>query len=88
MTGRNLQAQYERWQPRAKYRQALDPTVEQVRKVCMNLRRSAKVLSEMSLRVVSVFVRVIVFCSITMGMVCRNQRAMERSGYLDRKSVV
>ena len=29
--GNNLQKQYERWQPRARYRQSLDPTVEEVR---------------------------------------------------------
>eukprot|EP00210_Caulerpa_lentillifera_P002133 g2047.t1 len=40
--GRNLQNQYERWQPRAKYAKALDPTKEQVRKACNSLRRSAK----------------------------------------------
>ena len=28
--GNNLQKQYERWQPRARYRQSLDPTVEEV----------------------------------------------------------
>ena len=29
--GNNLQKQYERWQPRARYRQSLDPTVEEVK---------------------------------------------------------
>lgn len=43
--GKNLQAQYERWQPRAKYKVTLDPTMEQVRKVCLALRRTAKVKS-------------------------------------------
>jgi len=41
--GKNLQAQYERWQPRAKYRVLLDPIVDHVRKVCVNLRRTVKV---------------------------------------------
>ena len=31
--GNNLQKQYERWQPRARYRQSLDPTVEEVRRL-------------------------------------------------------
>ncbi|CAD7701866.1 unnamed protein product [Ostreobium quekettii] len=39
---KNLQAQYERWQPRAKYRHCPDPTVENVRKTCTTLRRFAK----------------------------------------------
>ena len=33
--GNNLQKQYERWQPRARYRQSLDPTVEEVRRLGM-----------------------------------------------------
>lgn len=28
--GNNLQKQYERWQPRARYKQTLDPTAEEV----------------------------------------------------------
>jgi len=28
--GNNLHKQYERWQPRARYRQSLDPTVDEV----------------------------------------------------------
>lgn len=39
---RNLQQQFEFWQPRAKYRVLQDPTVEEVRKLCQSLRRSAK----------------------------------------------
>ncbi|PSN48417.1 Regulatory-associated protein of mTOR [Blattella germanica] len=34
--------QYERWQPRARYKQSLDPTVEEVKKLCTSLRRNAK----------------------------------------------
>ncbi|XP_069683368.1 regulatory-associated protein of mTOR [Periplaneta americana] len=40
--GANLQKQYERWQPRARYKQSLDPTVEEVKKLCTSLRRNAK----------------------------------------------
>ena len=40
--GKALQAQYERWQPRAKYRLQLDPTIEDVKKLCLSSRRSAK----------------------------------------------
>ncbi|XP_012256997.1 regulatory-associated protein of mTOR isoform X2 [Athalia rosae] len=42
MIGKNLQQQYERWQPRARYKQSLDPTVEEVKKLCTSLRRNAK----------------------------------------------
>lgn len=40
--GSNLQKQYERWQPRARYKQSLDPTSEEVKKLCCSLRRNAK----------------------------------------------
>lgn len=40
--GSNLQKQYERWQPRARYKQSLDPTVDEVKKLCTSLRRNAK----------------------------------------------
>jgi hypothetical protein len=43
--GANLQRQYERWQPRARYKQSLDPTVDEVKKLCTSLRRNAKVIS-------------------------------------------
>jgi regulator-associated protein of mTOR len=39
--GSALQAQYERWQPRANYRMLLDPTAEEVRKLAASLRRAA-----------------------------------------------
>lgn len=42
LIGANLQKQYERWQPRARYKQSLDPTVEDVKKLCISLRRNAK----------------------------------------------
>lgn len=40
--GQNLQMQYERWQPRARYKQSLDPTSDDVKKLCTSLRRNAK----------------------------------------------
>nr|XP_018672805.1 regulatory-associated protein of mTOR-like isoform X1 [Ciona intestinalis] len=40
--GNTLQKQYERWQPRARYKQSLDPTVEDVKRLCTSLRRNAK----------------------------------------------
>ncbi|KAJ3416087.1 hypothetical protein HDV05_003056 [Chytridiales sp. JEL 0842] len=40
--GRNLQQQYEVWQPRARYRLSLDPSVEETKKLCCSLRRNAK----------------------------------------------
>lgn len=40
--GNNLQKQYERWQPRARYRQSLDPTIEEVRRLATGLRRNAR----------------------------------------------
>lgn len=40
--GVNLQKQYDRWQPRAHYKQLLDPTVEDIKKLCVSLRRNAK----------------------------------------------
>lgn len=40
--GTSLQTQYERWQPRARYKQSLDPTTEEVKKLCTSLRRNAK----------------------------------------------
>ncbi len=42
MIGSSLQKQYERWQPRARYKQSLDPTVDDVKKLCTSLRRNAK----------------------------------------------
>ncbi|XP_019770949.1 regulatory-associated protein of mTOR isoform X2 [Dendroctonus ponderosae] len=40
--GQALQTQYERWQPRARYKQSLDPTGDDVKKLCLSLRRNAK----------------------------------------------
>lgn len=40
--GINLEKQYERWQSKARYKKCLDPTVEEVKKLCMSLRRNAK----------------------------------------------
>lgn len=36
------QSQYERWQPKGYYRQCLDPNLEEVKKICMNMRRNAR----------------------------------------------
>jgi regulator-associated protein of mTOR len=40
--GTTLQKQYERWQPRARYKVLLDPTTEDTRKLCISLRKTAK----------------------------------------------
>eukprot|EP01134_Creolimax_fragrantissima_P004490 CFRG4490T1 len=40
--GNQLQEQYSRMYARARFRQALDPTTEEVKKMCMQLRRAAK----------------------------------------------
>nr|VDC93099.1 unnamed protein product [Brassica oleracea] len=40
--GQNLSTQYERWQPRARYKVQLDPTVDEVRKLCLTCRKYAK----------------------------------------------
>ncbi|XP_044473402.1 regulatory-associated protein of TOR 1-like [Mangifera indica] len=40
--GKNLSLQYERWQPKARYKVQLDPTVEEVKKLCNTCRRYAK----------------------------------------------
>eukprot|EP01117_Protostelium_nocturnum_P006486 TRINITY_DN2337_c0_g1_i2.p1 TRINITY_DN2337_c0_g1~~TRINITY_DN2337_c0_g1_i2.p1 ORF type:complete len:1347 (+),score=433.49 TRINITY_DN2337_c0_g1_i2:163-4203(+) len=40
--GKALQAGYERWQPRARYKLSADPTVDDVKKLCLSLRRNAK----------------------------------------------
>ena len=37
--GAALEQQYHRWQQRARYKQALDPTVEEAQSVCVNTRR-------------------------------------------------
>jgi regulator-associated protein of mTOR len=38
-----LQRQYERWQSKARYKSSLDPTQEDIKKLCMTLRRNARV---------------------------------------------
>lgn len=40
--GKNLQAQYETLSTRTKYKQCLDPNVEDAKRFCMGLRRSAR----------------------------------------------
>lgn len=39
--GARLQAQYEFWHEKARYRLLLDPTADEVRKMCLSLRRAA-----------------------------------------------
>lgn len=41
--GNKLVAQYLRWQPKAKCRQSLDPTLDDMKRICTSLRRRAKV---------------------------------------------
>ncbi|KAJ4978640.1 hypothetical protein NE237_009420 [Protea cynaroides] len=40
--GKTLHSQYERWQPRARYKLQLDPTVDEVKKLCNACRKYAK----------------------------------------------
>ncbi|KAL9398912.1 hypothetical protein Peur_007873 [Populus x canadensis] len=40
--GKNLSIQYERWQPKARYKVQLDPTVDEVKKLCNTCRKYAK----------------------------------------------
>ncbi|GAB2235961.1 hypothetical protein Droror1_Dr00026406 [Drosera rotundifolia] len=40
--GKALSSQYERWQPKAKYKYRLDPTIEEVKKLCTYCRNLAK----------------------------------------------
>ncbi|PSS32732.1 Regulatory-associated protein of TOR like [Actinidia chinensis var. chinensis] len=40
--GNTLSLQYERWQPKARYKIQLDPTVEDVRRLCTTCRKYAK----------------------------------------------
>ena len=40
--GKALQLQYERWQPRARYRVLTDPVADEVKKLCLGLRRTAR----------------------------------------------
>lgn len=40
--GRALLQQYEQWQPRVRYKTLIDPTVEEFRKLCISLRKSAR----------------------------------------------
>ena len=53
--GANLQKQYERWQPRARYKPLLDPTVEDVKKLCISLRRNAKVCNSYDVEIVAFY---------------------------------
>ena len=83
LVGNNLQKQYFRWQPRARYKQLLDPTTDEVRKLCLALRKNAKVgnchkimfnASNGTSRSMSVS------CFTTMVMESQSQHKMERFG--------
>ena len=40
--GNALQRQYEKWQTKARYKLCLDPTSDDMRRLCINLRKVAK----------------------------------------------
>lgn len=40
--GNALQSQYEKWQQKVKFKQCLDPTAEELRRICINLRKNSK----------------------------------------------
>ena len=40
--GQSLQRQYERWQPKARFNISTEPTREEVRKICISLRKQAQ----------------------------------------------
>jgi regulator-associated protein of mTOR len=40
--GNSLQKQYEKWQGKAKFKQCLDPTPEDLHRVCINMRKTSK----------------------------------------------
>lgn len=42
MIGSNLQAQYSDWQPRARFKLSMDPTLSDVKKLTMSLRKNAR----------------------------------------------
>ncbi|XP_065322329.1 regulatory-associated protein of mTOR-like isoform X2 [Gordionus sp. m RMFG-2023] len=42
MIGGQLQEQYTKWQPKARYKQCLDPTIEDIKRLCLSLRKNAK----------------------------------------------
>ena len=47
--GNNLQKQYERWQPRARYRQSLDPTVDEVRRLVCDISHFVFILASVKI---------------------------------------
>lgn len=42
MIGNALQMQYEKWQSKAKYKQCLDPSPDDLKRTCVNLRKAVK----------------------------------------------
>ena len=79
-----LQRQYERWQSKARYKSSLDPTQEDIKKLCMTLRRNARVCLEMMINLndkIYLYYRMNVFYFIIMVMVYLVQQLMVKSGY-------
>ena len=48
--GKTLHSQYERWQPKARYKLQLDPTLEEVKKLCNTCRKFARTERVLSLQ--------------------------------------
>ena len=100
--GKNLQAQYERWQPRAKYKMHLDPTVDDVKKLAQSCRRTSKVRSLHLVPELTAELPVLSRCSdamhpgpgrmrgcysITTAMACHGQQRMGRFGFSTRATL-
>ena len=82
-----LQRQYERWQSKARYRSSLDPTQDDIKKICMTLRRNARVCCSVTLLFVHANLssrRKNVFYFITMVMASLVQLPMVKFGYLTK----
>lgn len=83
-----LQRQYERWQSKARYKSSLDPTQDDIKKICMTLRRNARVRRSIIFsNILHCFSRKNVSYFITMVMVYLVQPPMVKSGYLIRTSL-
>jgi hypothetical protein len=85
-----LQRQYERWQSKARYKSSLDPTQDDIKKLCVTLRRNARV-SEVPARSSSLIrsrsSRKNVFSFTTMVTVFLGQPLTEKSGCSTRTSL-
>ena len=85
-----LQRQYERWQSKARYKSSLDPTQEDIKKLCVTLRRNARVTvvhARCALTVRSRSFRKNVFSFITMGTAFLVRQRTGRSGCSTRTSL-